>query len=524
MAPLYALIELTSTHWVLIVGLLHILVSTGIVLHILLYKENERTSLAWIGLVVLSPFLGSLFYWIFGINRIKRHALRVQPQPNEKVIKLSDTLANARYYSSTWTSVMKAGLAIHPVSFVGENTVQPLINGDQAYPAMMESIAAAENSIVLSSYIFAYDKVGKQFVDVLSQAQKRGVDVKVLLDGIGVNYGWHKADKALAKLGVKTARFLPAISLKGIHLVNLRNHRKILCVDGKEAFVGGMNIRQRNVIALEKKHPTDDIHFKISGPVIDQICAVFIEDWYYATGEATEFPLYAQSVAVESKLAADTSNPSVANGNGSVSQARPAPPKVVTLGPKASQRGLSNSTIARVIQDGPDHDHDKIRWALINALNRAEYSVKIMTPYFVPDHTLITAIQAAALRGVKVEILLPHRSNILFFDWAVSANFSKLVQYGVQIFLNVRPFDHSKIVVIDGLWSFIGSSNWDARSLELNFEINVECYDAKLGAHLGEFFDSKKKNAKLVDRHDIDNLSVIKRLRNNFFRLFSPYL
>lgn len=484
MQILEILLEWLYTHWVTIVVVLHVSLSVVTSLHVLLFKENERTSLAWIGLVILSPVIGSLFYWLFGINRIKRLAQKEHPQTFKQDFRQAEKAIHFHALPAHWHSSIIAGYKIHPINLLAQNHVEPLINGDAAYPAMIESIHQAHRYIVLSSYIFDYDSLGHQFVDALAKAQQRGVIVNVLLDGIGVGYSWHKSDRVLKKLGVKTARFLPAISLTSIRFINLRNHRKILCIDGTVAYIGGMNLSEDNLVSTAA-HPIDDIHFKVSGPVIDQISQVFSEDWFFATGELIQFPSY---------------------------QA------------KASQQCNSGSVVARVIQDGPDEDHNKIRWTLINALVCAQTSVKIMTPYFIPDQTLMTSLHAAALRGVAIEIIVPKRSNIAFIDWVLEANFLRILAHGIKIYKNNRPFDHSKIVLIDDLWSFIGSTNWDARSLEFNFEINLECFDAQLNAKLSAFFATKKQQSTMVTEQEMKELATYKKVRNNLFRLFSPYL
>lgn len=482
-----ALLEWITIHWVTIIVIFHISLSLLTSVHVLLYKENERTSLAWIGLVILSPVVGTLLYWLFGINRIKRSALKKHPPTLKKNFRHKDKAINFHQLPENWHCAIIAGHTIHPVNCLANNSVEPLINGDLAYPTMIQSINNAKRYIILSSYIFDYDSLGRQFVDALAQAHKRGVIVNVLLDGIGVGYSWHKSDRALKKLGVKTARFLPAISFTSIRFINLRNHRKILCVDGEVAYIGGMNVSQNNVIK-SALHPIDDVHFKVTGPVLDQISQVFTEDWFFATGELIKFPRY--SVKKTS----------------------------------TTQKTSNKSVVARIIQDGPDEHHNRIRWTLINALVSAKTSVKIMTPYFIPDQTLMTSLHAAALRGVSVEIIVPEHSNILFVDWVMAANYSRIIEHGVQIYKNKRPFDHSKIVLIDDIWSFIGSSNWDARSLEFNFEINLECFDIELNAKLTEFFNLKKQNATPVIAEDTNGLPSYKKIRNNLFRLFSPYL
>jgi cardiolipin synthase len=479
-----ALLDYIVFHWVSIIGLLHISVSFPTAIHVLLYKENERTSLAWIGLVVLSPMLGSLFYWLFGINRIKRSAQKLLPHSHTADPSHTDNNFDQQHLPENWHSAIVAGLSIHPFSYLTGNTVTSLVNGEEAYPAMINAIHGAKHHIILSSYIFDCDSLGQQFVDALAQAHRSGVTVHVLFDGIGVVYSWRKSDKALKKLGVKTARFLPAISFASIRFINLRNHRKILCVDAEVAYMGGININKNNLVK-SALHPIDDIHFTVTGPVIDQISQVFIEDWFYATHENIDFPRYV---------------------------------------PKAKDTTAPDAVIARVIQDGPDQNYDKIRWTLINALACAQHTVRIMTPYFIPDHTLMTALHGAALRGVSIEIIIPKRSNIPFFDWAIDANIPRIMAHGIRVYRNKRPFDHSKIALIDDIWSFIGSTNWDARSLELNFEINLECYDATLNTQLTEFFTLKKKNAVLVIKSDIEGLPTYKKIRNNFSRLFTPYL
>jgi cardiolipin synthase len=486
------LVNWIALHWVTIIVIFHLSLSIVTSVHVLLFKENERTSLAWIGLVIFAPVIGSLFYWLFGINRIKRLAQREHPPAIKEDLFHQEKPIKFHQIPQNWHSSIIAGYNIHPVTYVANNNITPLINGDNAYPEMIDSINNAKHSIVLSSYIFDYDSLGKQFINALAQAHNRGVIVKVLLDGIGVGYSWHKSDKALKKLGVLTARFLPAISLTSIRFINLRNHRKILCVDGEVAFIGGMNLSKNNVV-LSSLHPIDDVHFKVTGPVIDQISQVFTEDWFFATDELIEFPRY-QSTNNQNKNT------------------------------QASSKKDETSVVARVIQDGPDEDHNKIRWALINALVCAKKSIKIMTPYFIPDQTLMASLHAAALRGVSVEIIVPQYSNILFVDWVMEANFSRIMVHGIKIYKNKRPFDHSKIVIIDDIWSFIGSTNWDARSLEFNFEINLECFDKTLNTKLTEIFFLKKQNSILVSKNEMNDLPTYKKIRNNLFRLFSPYL
>ena len=463
-------------------GVLYVVTAILASVHVLLNKQNEGAAFSWLGVIVLSPFFGVLLYWFFGINRIRRRA-RAEMQDHGGSYPLTTTAeaqAQRNQMPAQWQGLMKLGEAIHDAPYLVGNQLQPLIDGDAAYPRMLQAINSATHSVVLSSYIFEYDDSGKQFVDALVAAHQRGVQVRVLIDGLGVGYGLSlvRADRVLRRQGVRTARFLSAFSTAGTRFINLRNHRKILSVDGCVAFVGGINIRAGNVLKRAHRHHTKDVHFIAVGPVIDQINAVFAEDWLFAVGESLHLPAY----------------------NGKV----------------------NGSVISRVLLDGPDDNYQKLQFTMVAAIDAAEHNIRIVTPYFLPDRTIIHALHMATLRGVVVELLVPDKNNLPFIDWAMGANVQKLLGMGIKILRTPPPFDHSKLFLVDDAWSLLGSSNWDSRSLELNFEINLECYDKNLNETLVDLFKQKSNTAHAVVQ-PLDH-SLIVRLRNNFFRLFSPYL
>jgi cardiolipin synthase len=179
---------------------------------------------------------------------------------------------------------------------------------------------------------------------------------------------------------------------------------------------------------------------------------------------------------------------------------------------------------ARGIADGPDEDFEKLRWVIQGALGVASQSIRIMTPYFLPDATLIAMLNVAALRGVRVEILLPEENNHPLADWASQALLWQFVKQACTVVYTPPPFDHTKLMIVDDAWVLIGSANWDPRSLRLNFEFNVECYDAALGAELGRFMDAKRESGRIVSAAELDAMSLPRRLRNGIARLASPYL
>src|SRR6185437_11276187 len=311
------------------------------------------------------------------------------------------------------------------------NRLQPLVNGDEAFPAMLAAIDGAKKSISLVTYIFDNDASGKQFADALARAVKRGVAVRVLIDAAGTRYSWPPITHRLRHAGVPMAQFLPASLLTPwrVTTINLRNHRKVLVIDGQIAFTGGINIRHGNMIAENPRSPVRDLHFRAEGPLVGQLQEAFAADWAFTTGE---------------KLGGDLWFPEL--------------------------RECGN-VIARVITDGPDADFETVRWTLLAALTEAEHSVQIVTPYFLPETALVTAMNLASLRGVRVDIILPARSNLRFVDWASRGMWWQLLERGCRIWLTPAPFDHSKLMIVDNHWVFFGSANWDARSLRLNFEL-----------------------------------------------------
>jgi cardiolipin synthase len=431
---------------------LHVVVAGWVTCHILLTKENVRASAGWIGLVILSPFIGSAAYWIFGVNRIRRHFAA----PIDDV---------------------GAGDRLHDLS----ESMLPLVNGDEAYPAMLEAIGSARQSIALSSYIFDRDPAGKRFVEALGAARDRGVEVRVLVDDVGIRYSRRPIDRDLRSRGIATARFMPTRSLSFLAFVNLRSHRKLLIVDGETAFIGGMNIRHGNCVAENPRAPVQDVHFRVRGPVVAALTRVFEEDWEFATGEAVRLP-------------------------------RPAP------GPWGYPGKV------RVIADGPDDGLDKLQWTFLAALSTATRSARIVTPYFLPNEVLISGFEVALMKGVIVEIIVPAKSNLFYMDWPMRAVLERMVKRGVHVYLAPPPFDHSKIFLVDDEWCSIGSSNWDDRSLRLNFEVNLEIYDWELAGKLHRLVDRKRAAAHRLTVEEVRAVPVLRRLRNRFFRLFSPYL
>ena len=452
--------------------------------HALLQKRDTRAATIWIGVIWFLPALGPLLYLAMGVNRIRRRAIKlgvhktfsrdIPENLGEPEHDGAEHLKHiARVVSRVVTQPLTAG-----------NKIEPLVNGDAAFPAMLAAIESAKISVTLCTYIFDNDASGKQFVSALERAVHRGVAVRVLIDSAGTRYSWPPITYKLRHANIPFAKFLPASIFTPwrVATINLRNHRKSLVVDGGIAFTGGMNIRHGNVLANRPKSPVQDLHFRVEGPVVTELQEAFANDWAFMTDEILDGKIWF---------------------------------------PEAKEAG---DVIARVIMDGPDSDFENARWTLLAALAEAQTSVQILTPYFLPDNALITALNLAALRGVRVDIILPAKNNLPFVHWASRAMWWQVLERGCHVWLTPPPFDHSKLMIVDGHWVLLGSANWDARSLRLNFELNVEGYGREFAREMEKVIEKKISAAREVNLAEVDKRSLPAKLRDAIARLFSPYL
>jgi len=455
----------------------HLALATAVSVHVLLYKRETGTASAWIGLAWFAPILGSLLYWLLGINRVRRRAQRWRATHKAPG---TDASAASASRDDHLAPLERAGLNISQRRTESGNRLQLLAGGDAAYAAMIAAIDAATSSIALSSYIFRTDSAGTAFLDALARASKRGVELRVLIDGVGGGYLHSGATARLRETQVPVARFMHSALPWRMPFINLRNHRKILGVDGRIAFAGGLNIGAENLRRRQRRQAVVDTHFRIDGPVVAQLIDVFAQDWLYTTGE---------------RLSGEAWFPTLA---------------------------AAGDSSARVITSGPDQDIDKIELMLLEAIGCARATIRIQTPYFLPDERLITALALASYRGVAVEIILPERSNHFAVDWATRAHIGPLLTAGCRVWTHPPPFDHSKLLTVDGLWCLVGSTNWDMRSFRLNFEVAVEIYHSELVADIDLRISRARCAPLLVDA--LATRPVAVRLRDSAARLLLPYL
>ena len=461
----------------IVVPLIHLLLAVGVTTHVLLTKREAGSSVSWIGLAWLAPILGSVLYLLLGINRVRRRAISLRrPRPSARAEQLARAVARKDHLEA----LERSGRRISGRPAEEGNAISILHNGDQAYPEMVAGIEAAQRTIALSSYIFRADVAGNPFIDALIRARRRGVEVRVLIDGWGGGYFTSTTYHRLRRAGVSAARFLHSPLPWRMPFLNLRSHKKILAIDGRTVFTGGLNIGAENLTRTRPRHPVFDTHFKFEGPVVAQLIEVFAADWLFATGE---------------RLAGDGWFPALRR---------------------------AGDCAARVVTSGPDNDLEKIELLILEALACARTSIKVMTPYFLPDDRIITALALAGLRGVEVDLILPEHSNHPTVDWACRVQLDPLLAAGCRLWTYPAPFNHSKLMTVDGIWCLVGSANWDVRSFRLNFELDLEVFHTTMVREVNELIT--RQQGTRITAAALAARSLPERLRDGAARLMVPYL
>lgn len=461
------------------------LLSWGAVCHALLHKRDPRSALGWIVTVLFLPGVGIVLYCLFGISRAESLAARLM----RKMAAIEPDYAHHPEVVCHRTAI--APPQEWPLEILGRhltgqtlcsgNGILPLRNGNEAYPAMLHAINRASKQVFLSTYIFRGGSVGESFTEALCHAARRGVDVRLLVDGFGgAVYSLRKPWKRIPQAGGQLARFLPPRLFPPSLSLNLRNHRKLLICDDT-AFTGGMNIADNHILS---KHPgcVQDLHFRCEGPIVDQLRRAFLLDWGFATGKFDQ-----RSLLPSSNI-------------------------------------MSGDSLCRMVLDGPGTEADPLNDLYCGVIGSAQHTVRIMTPYFLPSHELIAALRSAAQRGVSVRVVLPGKNNLPFVHWASFRLLPVLLEAGVRVWFQPPPFAHTKLLAVDGYYCQIGSANLDARSMRLNFELNMEIFDPEFHTAMALHMDMTIARSREVTLKDLQERLLILKLRDAACWLFSPYL
>lgn len=488
--PMFYLI---STYWPHILFVISIAMGAAAAIHAAMTKEEVRAAIGWVGVIILSPIIGAVLYAIAGVNRIRRKSLSLRRDallPEDELDELETFDADPEMviggFGYRFAAQQTLGDRVARNPLTTGNTIDMLENGDDAYRAMKAAIDAAERSVLLETYIFDRDKIGLRIADALIEAVKRGVEVRVLIDAVGARYSVPSILGYLSEGGVTVSVFNGNV-IMGLRLpyANLRTHRKIVIVDGRMALTGGMNIREGFSEEVSGEGYARDTHFSVTGPAVADLFDVAAEDWRFATGE-------------------------LLNGE---------PWRIET-----PEREPGDPVFMRVVASGPDRSVETNHKMLMGAFSVARKSIRIMSPYFLPDRELISALVTAARRGVEVDIVVPAVNNLMLVDRAMTAQFDQILKNYCRIWRATGSFSHSKLLTVDGAWAYVGSSNIDPRSLRLNFEIDLEVFNEGFAAEIDEHVEELLRTATPVTLEGLRSRPFYVRLVEKVLWLGSPYL
>ncbi len=446
---------------------------------------HPAARITWIVTIILLPYVGALLAMVLGVNRIRRgESVRQQaarelgeylPAPQA----VTDPPASAH---RRLRELAQLGTYLTGEPLIGGNNVTLFDRTADAFERLEASMRSATESLNVAFYIWRSDRIGTRLRDVMIDKARQGVVVRFLYDGIGSMSISRRFLRQMASAGVHVRPFAAGQSFRDRWSINLRNHRKIVVVDGNFAFTGGINVGDEYLGRDPRYGYWRDTAVKVAGPAAARLQIVFARDWYHATGEALTKPLLYET------------------------------------------DGSPGETVVQTLSGGPD-DAVPVFWTLLfAAVTAARDNVTLSTGYFVPPDHLLMAMMTAARRGVRVRLLVPGTNTYLHTLWAGRAYYAYLVSSGVEVYEYKRGLFHAKTVVIDDLWWFVGTPNLDMRSLMLNFEDGVAGFDADIASALNRQFEVDIGHSQKIDMVEWSKRGVRHRLAEETCRLMAPVL
>ncbi|WP_027075352.1 cardiolipin synthase [Maribacter antarcticus] len=483
-------------NWILLFEILYLVALLLLILRVLYDTRSGIKALAYILFIIFVPFLGMLFYFSFGTNYRKRKLYskkliqddHVRKELRNRTFAYSDTVLNAGLIPEVNHNLAAFIRKSASSPLTANNAVKLLLNGEEKFPKVLEALEAAEHHIHLEYYIYEDDTTGKSITDILIQKAKHGVEVRFMYDDFGSNALSESFIKNLEAAGVQTAPFYKIKVLALASRLNYRNHRKIIVVDGKISFVGGINIsdRYRNDSLAKDDLFWRDTHLMLNGPATSYLQHLFLCDWNFCSLNTVAYHTdYFPEPIIGTEIGRE----------------------IVQLAPS-----------------GPDSDLPVIFYSLLEAIGTAKKKILITTPYFIPRESLIDVLIIAAQGGLKVQLLVPCVSDSKLVNAAAHSYYTELLKYGVEIFLYNKGFIHAKTMVVDDDLAIIGSANMDYRSFEFNFEINALIYGKEITRQLETAFLNDLQESTKIDANDWLSRPRYIHLWEKAVRLLSPFL
>lgn len=481
-------------NWILILEIIYVIFIIGVMLRIIYDTQSVTKTLAYLLLVIFLPLIGVFIYFAFGINYRKNKLYNkkiVQDHKQEELVleKLhSYNLKNLEEIpeDNHFSGLMKMIYETDRSPLTTNNSAKLLINGETKFPEVLEAMRQAEHHIHVEYYIYEDDEIGRAIEQILIEKSKSGVEVRFIYDDFGSASIRKTLAKRLRQNGVKAFPFYKIKLIKLASRLNYRNHRKIIVIDGRISFVGGINVSDKySNASVGNELYWRDTHLKIEGDATSMLQHIFIGDWNYCSDEKlTINELYFPK------------------------------PEIVETQTKNIQ----------IVSSGPDSDRPSIYYAIVKSIQAAKKEIFLTSPYLIPGETIIDAMKMASLSGVDVKLLVPGISDSLLVNSAAKSYYTELLTAGVKIYLYQKGFVHAKTLVADRCLAMVGTANLDYRSFDLNFEVNAVVYDEEIANELVDNFHLDLQNAEQIEIKAWLNRPKHIQLIEKIVRLISPML
>lgn len=472
---------------------IYILIVVGICIRIISDSRTPSKSLAYLLLIIILPVVGIIFYLSVGLNYRKRKLYNKKIEIDKTTFpELEDKLKEFKTYIDKdfpeeavhFKSLSQFLFKHHILS--GNNKTKLLINGEQKFPDLIQSLKNARDHIHIEYYIYKDDTIGNQIAEILMEKAQSGVKVRLIFDDYGSRSIRKTLIPKLRSAGVEAYPFYKVTWIRLANRMNYRNHRKIIVIDGSISYIGGINIADEYINTPQKKLYWRDTHLKISGPAALNLQYTFLTDWNFCSGQNLAFSL--------------------------------------ELFPLQNHRKFFGNQNVQILSSGPDSDYPNILFALVQMILLSKKQIAITNPYFIPDKSFLDALKIAALSGIQVRLLTPGISDSWVVNMTSQSYYQELLEAGVEIFLYNKGFVHAKTIVCDACVSMVGTANLDNRSFDLNFETNALVYSSTFANELLEEFENDLKYAQQIHLSDWENRSRFHKLTEKILYLFSSLM
>ncbi|AUC81012.1 cardiolipin synthase [Lacinutrix sp. Bg11-31] len=485
------MIEFLKDNWFKLIIVINYLLAISAAITILFRNTNPTKTLTYIIVLVFFPFVGLLVYYLFGQEYRKNKIFNRKNILNEKIIKtLNDELnLNTKELQELEDDFLEDKIKLvkllqksDKAPLTLSNTVEILNNGEVKFKRLFQDLNAAKHHIHLEYYIVKDDVIGSEFLNILCDKARAGIEVRLSVDDVGADIS-HKMKNKLIESGVQFYSFMPVLFPKFTGRMNYRNHRKIAVIDGAIGYLGGINISDSYVNKPEKETYWRDTHLRIEGGAIVTLQAQFFINWEFVSES-----------------------------------------KVKITRDYFPNESCNDNVAVQIAASGPDTDWANIMDVMFSAITSADDYIYLTTPYFIPNDEFIMALQIASLSGIEVKLLIPDESDSWIAKHATNSYLERLFKANIKVYRYTKGFIHSKTMVVDDVFSTIGTSNMDYRSFKINFEINAVIYDKQTSEDLKADFIADLRNAKEMIPEEWSKRSNFTKLKEAYCKLWAPLL